>query len=144
MAKILKFNRATLAEINRLAQFAPPHKIVQGKNYLYFALQPTQETISLKSLCQKPNLRCYAVRNFKGSIIGYVVQMGKTPEDLGINEFGVAIFFSKKPKVKGPEKINYEYRNLKVSFSDTKFRIISLDGVDAFVSVKWRSNNPVD
>ena len=144
MPKILKLNRATLKEINRLAQSAPSHKIIQGKNYLYFALQPTQEAVSLKSLCQKSNLRCYAIKNFKGTIIGYVVQLGKKPEALSINEFGVAIFYSKKSKAKNPEKVCYEYRNLRVSFSDAKFRILSLDFKDYFVSVKWRSNNPVD
>ena len=144
MPKILKFSRATLLEINRLAQSAPIHKIVRGKNYLYFALQPTQEIVSLKSLCQKPNLRCYSVKNFKGSIIGYVVQLRKTPEDINISEFGVSIFYSKPKKIEKTEKINYKYRNLKVSFSDTKFRSISFGSMDHFFSVKWRSNNPVD
>jgi hypothetical protein len=137
------FSRSTLREIEQVAQSAPFKKIVQGKNYLYFSLQPTQEEITIKAVYKKPHLKCYAVKNFKKSIIAYIVQLSKKPQDICIHEFGVAIFYSKVSKAKN-KKVNFDYKNLKVPFSDAKFRIIALDSKDYFVSVKWRSNNPTE
>ena len=129
--------KTTIKEINRLARSAPTHRIIQGVNYLYFSLQPTQEEIKLKTLCTKPNLRCYSVLNFKGSIIGYVVQFGKKPVDLNIDALGVAIYYSKSGECP-------TYKKLSIPFFDSKFRVLLLDSKDYFVSVKWRSNNPTE
>jgi hypothetical protein len=132
-----------LTELGKIAETAPPHNIVRGKNYLYFSLAPTQEAISTKEICNKPNLKCYAVRNFKNSTIGYLALLGKKPDNMTLNEFGVALYFSKVGKGKDLKKANLQYRKPNVTFSDAKFRVLSFDNKDYFCSVKWRSNNPV-
>jgi hypothetical protein len=143
MAKF-QLTKVITTEINQIAASPNSHLIVQGANYLYFSMQPTQEIVTFKEICRRPNIKCYAVRNFKGATIGYTVLLAQKPLELKMDEFGAAIFFSPLGKAKDLKKSNLQYKRLQVPFSDAKFRIISFDSKDFFVSVKWKSNNPVD
>lgn len=139
----LTFTKALQAEINDLSRSAPPCKLVHGGNYLYFSLQPTQEEIKFKEICRVSLLKCFEIRNFKNTMIGYFVLFGKPPEFLNLHEYGAAIFYNKiVGRVPDLRKAGLQYKNIKVCFSDAKFRVLSFDKKDVFISTKWKSNNP--
>ena len=141
----LTFTKALQAELNLIAQSAPAHKIIQGETYLYFSLQATQEEIQFKEICRSTSIRCFAIRNFKNTMIGYLVLLGKPPEFMNLHTFGASIFYTKiTGKVLDLRKAGLTYKNIKVCFSDAKFRVMSFDGKDFFVSTKWKSNNPLE
>ena len=123
-----------MEEIYKIARCVDPPKIVLGEDYLYFAIQTTQEEISLRLLAKNSKIECYAVKNFKNANIGYIIRTQGKPK-INANEFGAALFYSKEPK---------KYKRIKVLFSDSKIRVLSFDAKDFFVSVKWKSNNPIE
>lgn len=118
-----------LHEINQIIREAPIHKIVRGKQYLYFSIQPTQEQLVMQEIHRDNNITCYAIRNFRENIVGYCVDYNGTPK-IAPEELGIGIFYTEKVK----------YRGLTKLFSDQKFRLFGFDDGDYFASVKWRSN----
>jgi hypothetical protein len=141
----LTFTKALQSEINQIAQSAPIHKIIQGKTYLYFSLQPTQEEIQFKEICRSDSIKCFEIRNFKNTMIGYLVLLGKPPEFMNLHEYGAAIYYTKVlGKVQDLKKAGLKYSKIKVCFSDAKFRVMAFNSKDFFVSVKWKSNNPLE
>jgi len=123
---------AVQTEIKALAPVAEPFRIVRGARYLYFPLQNSQEEISFHPVAGLPsNLQACLVKNYKNTVIGYSVAfMGRKLPVLDLNEFGAAIFFGKAKRYRAAPQ---------VLFTDQKFRVVGFDGVDFWVSVKWKS-----
>lgn len=122
-------------EVRGVVKKAKPFHIVKGKAYLYFCVQPTQETIVFQQVLKKRNLSVAAVYNYKDTIIGYLIEFpGKKPHlDISKGAEGAAIFFSDK----------IEHRKPNLVYADQKLRILSF-GQDYFISVKWKSNQAVE
>jgi hypothetical protein len=140
MAKSSPLTPELYAEILKVAQTSPAHKLIHGKAYLYFALTPTQENITVHEVAKKtPYVHCLAVKNFKKVTIGYLVLLSKKPKHLALHEYGAAIYHSKIPPGKEPDM---SYAKLELVYSDAKFRILAFDKTDSFISVKWKSSNP--
>lgn len=129
--KVVKEKISVFDEIRGLVKKAKPFHIVKGKAYLYFCVQPTQETIVFQQILKKRNLSVAAVYNYKDNIIGYLVEFPNQKPHLDISKGaeGAAIFFSDK----------LDHRKPKVVFADQKLRILNF-GQDYFISVKWKSN----
>jgi len=124
--------RTVQTEIKALAPVAEPFRIVRGTRYLYFPLQNSQEEVTFHPVAGLPdNLQACMVKNFKNTVIGYSVAfLGRKLPVLDLNEFGAAIFFGKGTRYRAVPK---------VLFTDQKFRVVGFDGVDFWVSVKWKS-----
>ena len=119
-------------EIKQIAQRTDPQKIVRGKNYVYFSIQPSQEEVTFLGLGKRGKLNIYSVNNFRGATIGYLVSYRDA--QIRATEFGVAFFYSKRQS----------YQKLRVDFSDSRFRLLSFDAKDYFASVKWKSGNQTE
>lgn len=117
-------------EVEALVRHSTNQQIIKGKGYLYFSISSSQEEISIKPLCHKGGVFCYQVLNFKQIPIGYLVLIKQSPKVV-ILEFGAGIYYAKRKN----------YDKIKVEFADQKFRFVSFDAKDYFVSVKWKSNN---
>ena len=118
------------SEVERLVRHSSAQQIVRGQGYLYFSIQPTQEDIKIEPLCRKGDVVCFKVLNYRAQIIGYLVVVRNSPRVVA-QEFGAAIYYARRKA----------YEKVKVEFWDQKFRLLSFDTRDYFVSVKWKSNN---
>jgi hypothetical protein len=125
-------NKLLETEVKQIAQRTDPQKIVRGKNYVYFSIQPSQEEVTFARLGRRGKLTFYSVNNFRSAVIGYLVCYREA--QIQATEFGVAFFYSKKQS----------YQKLKVDFSDSRFRLLSFDSKDYFASVKWKSGNQTE